>query len=316
VYVDKGNQIAVFDSGGNLLETIGLGAISSSSGVAFSAAPGPTESNVYATSNSKVVEFAAFHTPYAPIDNPIVVHGVHESGVHRYGDFQVTPDGQFAAFGSVVPQTEFDNGGHSVLYRYDVSGAGSLDCVSCNRTAARSEGDSKLASVGLSLLDDGRVFFNSVDALAPRDLNSRQDAYEWADGAQQLISPGTSPFNSSLLGVSADATDAYFFTKDTLVPQDQNGTLVKLYDARVDGGFLSLPAPVPCKASDECHGAGTEAPGPPEIRTIKGGKGNEASQPKCRRGKVRRHGKCVPKRRKGKRHQARKNGRRGSQGNS
>ena len=36
-----------------------------------------------------------------------------------------------------------------------------------------------MAANGLSLTDDGRVFFNSTDALAPRDLNHRQDAYEW-----------------------------------------------------------------------------------------------------------------------------------------
>ena len=38
-------------------------------------------------------------------------------------------------------------------------------------------------------------------------------------GCLGLISTGTSPFDSSLLGVSADGTDAYFFTRDTLVPQ-------------------------------------------------------------------------------------------------
>ena len=51
--------------------------------------------------------------------------------------------------------------------------------------------------------------------------------------AFELISTGTSPFGSSLLGVSADGTDAYFFTRDKLVTQDENGTRVKIYDARV-----------------------------------------------------------------------------------
>ena len=46
-----------------------------------------------------------------------------------------------------------------------------------------------------------------------------------------------------------------------LVPQDQNGTLTKIYDARANGGFLFIPDPVPCQASDECHGPGT-APDP------------------------------------------------------
>ena len=41
--------------------------------------------------------------------------------------------------------------------------------------------------------------------------------------------------------MSANGTDAYFFTRDTLTPSDQNGQLVKIYDARVDGGFLVIP---------------------------------------------------------------------------
>ena len=59
-----------------------------------------------------------------------------------------------------------------------------------------------------------------------------------------------------------------------LVPQDQNGTLAKVYDAREEGGFPFLPDPVPCKASDECHGAGSAAPGPLPIGTITGNGGN------------------------------------------
>ena len=39
-------------------------------------------------------------------------------------------------------------------------------------------------------------------------------------GCLDLISTGTSAFDSSLLGVSANGTDVYFFTRDKLVPQD------------------------------------------------------------------------------------------------
>ena len=40
-----------------------------------------------------MVEFGNEPVPYEPIDNPAVVHGVHDSGTHSYEDFQVTPDG-------------------------------------------------------------------------------------------------------------------------------------------------------------------------------------------------------------------------------
>ena len=98
------------------------------------------------------------------------------------------------------------------------------------------------AAIGLGLAEDGHLFFNSNDPIAARDLDNRQDAYEWDGSAPQLLSTGLSPFDSSLLGVSADGTDAYFFTRDVLVPQDRNGTLVKLYDARTEG---RLPIPPP-----------------------------------------------------------------------
>ena len=64
------------------------------------------------------------------------------------------------------------------------------------------------------------------------------------------------------------------------MPQDKNGTLAKIYDAREEGGFPFLPDPVPCKASDECHGAGSAAPGPLPIGTITGNGGN--AEPRSR----------------------------------
>jgi hypothetical protein len=102
------------------------------------------------------------------------------------------------------------------------------------------------------------------------------------------------------------------------VPQDQNGTLVKLYDARAGGGFAFAPAPPPCKASDECHGAGTQEPAAPSINSLAGSTGNYArpsKQGKCKRGFVRsssgshsrkrngnRHKRCVRRRDHRKRH--------------
>jgi hypothetical protein len=163
-------------------------------------------------------------------------------------------------------------------------------------------GVSTLAPNGLSLIDDGQLFFNSNDALAARDLDKRQDVYKWDGGVPELISTGTSQFDASLLGASADGTDAFFFTRDRLVPEDANGILVKLYDARAGGGFEFVPDPVSCKASDECHGVGSPAPGPAAINTLQGSRGNvpqEATKTKhrCAKGKrtVRRHGKvrCV-----------------------
>ena len=90
-----------------------------------------------------------------------------------------------------------------------------------------------------------------------------------------LISSGAGQFASSLLGASASGVDAYFFTRAIPDPQVENGNLVKIYDARELGGFPYSPPEVPCKASDECHGAGTPIPPPPTIPSAAGSGGNQ-----------------------------------------
>ena len=125
----------------------------------------------------------------------------------------------------------------------------------------------------MGLLDDGRVFFNSNEQLVLRDQNSLQDAYEWEQGTVRLISTGVSPYDSGLLSVSRDGKDAFFFTREQLVPEDENLESMRVYDAREDGGVFVVPSSPPCAASDECHGPGTVAAPAPQIGTFKGAGG-------------------------------------------
>jgi hypothetical protein len=226
----------------------------------------------------------------------VVVDSVNDSGVRHTGDFQITPSGDDAAFTSTISFTGSVNARHVEVFRYDAPSA-VLACASCNPTNAIATSDASLAQNGLSLTDDGRVFFNSGEPLVPSDLDNREDVYEWENGNVSLISSGVSPFNSTILTASANGTDAYFFTRDSLVRQDQNGSLVKVYDARANGGFPYVPPAPLCKASDECHGASTQAPSPPAIGTITGSGGNHVAAAKkrviCRHGFVKRHGRCV-----------------------
>ena len=67
-----------------------------------------------------------------------------------------------------------------------------------------------------------------------------------------------------LIGVSANGTDVYFSTYDTLVARDHNGSALKFYDARTDGGFAEPPAPAPCAAAEECTGPGSSLAPLPE----------------------------------------------------
>jgi hypothetical protein len=208
----------------------------------------------------------------APVSNALT-----QSAVHTYSDFQVTPSGEDAVFTTKLSPNGYDNRGHSEVYRYDV-GSDSLDCASCAPTNAFGVTDAQLARFGLSVTDGGKVFFTSGDPLALRDSNGRRDVYQWDDGEVQLVSTGTGNYDSGLFTASDDGTDVYFFTHDTLVPDDQNAQLVKLYDARTDGGFPRNPPPVPCQASDECHGPGTQVPPPPAVGTYVGTGGNGSAK--------------------------------------
>ena len=311
-YVDEGSQVARFDSTGTRVETLGSGSLVGSVGIALD-----PEGNLYATTEAgqKVAVFTSSLASDQLIDNPAVVDAVSHPETRHTADFQVTPDGGFAAFASTLALAghEEETDGHAALYRYDASTT-SLDCVSCSPAGVPSGGDSSLASNGLSLTADGRVFFNSSDQLSAADTDGLQDVYEWeplgtgdckssspsfgkaAGVCLALVSAGTSSFDSGLLGVSLDGTEALFFTRDSLAPQDENGQTMKIYDARVEGGFpYSFPAAA-CKASDECHGGSSAPPAPQQIGSESGAPHQYESKPsRCPRSKVPRRGRCVTK---------------------
>ncbi len=293
VYVDQGNQVLHFDSSGNVAGTVDIGAVTSGRSLEVGA-----DHRLYLIEGGKggaVHYYDESRAPDLRADNPAVIHAVNDSGTRHTEDLQVTPDGSYAAFSSTMRLTEFNNLRRSEIYRYASSG-GELACTSCPQTNGAPTTDTTLAPDGLSLADDGRVFFTSSEPLVLRDTNGHRDAYEWANGAVELVSLGASPYDSTLLSASADGRDAYFFTRDNLVPQDRNRTLVKIYDAREEGGFPYEAPPVPCKASDECHGPGSTPPAQLSIPTISGSTGNHSKPPKgCPHGKVRRGGKCVAK---------------------
>ena len=255
------------------------------------------QANLYvARPGASVPELVATIDSGDPIDDPMIAHAVMDSEVHRWGDFQTSADGAFALFASDQPLSAgYDNAGFRMVYRYDAA-EDALDCVSCLSTEGPPSADALLPTHGLGLTEDGRAFFNSVDQLVMRDSNGKEDAYEWKGGDVGLISSGVSNAPSSLLTVTTDGQDAFFFTRDVLVGNDQNGQATKLYDARAGGGFFVLPKSPPCAASDECHGPGTEASPPPAIGTHEGSGGNAKPAGKvCKKGFVKKRGKCRKK---------------------
>lgn len=310
LFVNEGNRIEVFKPNGEPLTTFGSGSISNSRGIAVNDA----SHHAYAPNSSAIVEFGYEVLPYTPIDNPAIVHGVRDAGTHRTSDFQVTPDGRYAVFDSSLSLTGFMNLGHYEIYRYDAKEE-ALECASCATTNAAAKTDTFLAPYGLNVSEDGRVFFTSDEGLVLSDTNERKDAYEWSGGREiGRISTGVGNTDSSLLSVSENGVDAFFFTRQTLVPSDENGGAVKIYDAREEGGYPYNPERLPCAASDECHGPGTQAPQVPDIPTLEGtGPARQTemrTKEACRRGFVKRHGKCVKKRGKHRKRRSSTRGRR------
>ncbi|HEX4669585.1 MAG TPA: hypothetical protein VH275_06380 [Solirubrobacterales bacterium] len=214
------------------------------------------------------------------------------------GTSRLSADGSRLAFVSKASLTEYDNVGQasgapvSEVFLYDATangGAGSLACVSCNRTLERPLGPSTLPGAigggeGSELVpaykpralsaDGRRLFFDSADALVLQDTSNRPDAYEWeaqgvgscvrAGGCVNLISSGRSPDSdsrgASFADASVDGSDAFFLTDSSLVPSDPGS--IDLYDARVGGGFPIPPTPIPCEG-DACQ----PLPSPPEDPT-------------------------------------------------
>jgi DNA-binding beta-propeller fold protein YncE len=310
VYVDHHESVVEYDPAGVQVGPVfGSGVLSDSIGLA-------ADAGGIVASDPKDGSVATFGKPQAPAnpayDSPLVIDSVREPESHHTADFQTTPSGAFAAIPSTLDldASGFDNAGHYEVFRYDAPHE-RLECVSCDPTGAQPSTNASLASNGLSITEDGRLFFNSGEPLALRDTNSRLDVYEWENGKIELISSGQSAADSSLLTAS-DGTDVFFFTRETLVPSDHNGDLMKLYTARENGGFFVVPPPPPCAASDECHGPGSPAPGPPNINTGTGDGGN-ANAPACPKGSVGRHGRCVAKHHPRKRHPHRRRHRRPEQ---
>jgi hypothetical protein len=151
------------------------------------------------------------------------------------------------------------------------------------------------------LLDGGRLFFNSSDALVPKDVNGQEDVYEYEPegapavehacssasgsgsvvyrpvrvfaveghrgeegaGCVGLISSGTSAEESGFIDASESGADVFFITASHLVPQDVEGG-VAMYDAHE------------CAGSSPCF---AETAAPPACVTVEGCRAAPEPQP-------------------------------------
>jgi hypothetical protein len=237
-----------------------------------------------------------------------------------------TPDGTHLLFVSHANVTGYLSGGVQEAYLYS-AGSGETVCVSCRRDgqpavpsapgeepvepiASEEQGEEQGGPMGSkprSLSDDGRrVFFKMHDALAPGAISARRNFYEWEGGQVYLLASGEGgklDF-SKYLGASASGDDVFIRTAAKLVPQDFDNT-TDVYDVRAPhtlGEAVGFPPPPPKPSpcdplADQCQGSPKSPPaqaggGASENPS---GTGNPTIAPRkaCRKGKVRRKGRCV-----------------------
>jgi WD40-like Beta Propeller Repeat len=197
-----------------------------------------------------------------------------------YPAARVSPDGRYLAFLSRDPITGYDSSNPSCgngvgrcteVYLYGDS-TNTTVCVSCNPSGAPASGDAGFggdgsrASSGVSyppvenLMPNGRVVYDTPDALVPQDTNGRNDVYGWKDGVNSLLSDGKAGvYGSVLFGIGQDGHDVFFGTTAGLVSQDTDHGDTDIYDARIDGGFPAAPQVSTC-SGDQCQGSPSSPP--------------------------------------------------------
>jgi hypothetical protein len=214
------------------------------------------------------------------------------------------------------------------LYHAEPDGPGSLVCASCDPSGARPTGveyatmngrlvggdrvwrDEQWIAANIPgwtaylletalyqsryLSDQGRLFFNSSDALVPRDVNGDEDVYEFepagvggcsasatgfnaaTGGCVGLVSSGRAAGESAFLDASGSGDDVFFLTGGQLVASDSD-TAVDLYDAHVCSAsapcFSQASPPPLCTTADSCRPAPSPQPsifGHPSSATFSG----------------------------------------------
>jgi hypothetical protein len=207
------------------------------------------------------------------------------------GAARVSADGLHLAFLSDIELAGHDNLDADTkkpvtevyLYGPAPGGEEKLVCASCPATGERPAGGSSLAGAlangttlaykPRSLSAAGtRLFFISEDQLVPSDTNgaedpsdhrSAPDLYQWeangvggcqrAPGCVDLISAGKASDDSiTFLDATADGSDVFFLTGDSLAAEKLDPGSIDVYDARVNGGLPEAKEPIVC-VGDNCQ---------------------------------------------------------------
>jgi len=247
--------------------------------------------------------------------------GFGGTGADVFTTAEVAPGGHGLVFESSLNLTGYDSHGTSEVYIYETN-AGKVYCASCSPTGLLPVAGGGMLSLptGHAQLprwisaDASKVFFESAEPLVPQETSGKTEVYEWeregtggcqrGEGCLHLLSVGAVGQESIFLDASASGDNVFFATRAQLLSEDQSDNTV-IYDARVGTKPVTPPA---------CTGTGCQGvpPAPPIFATPSSvtfnGVGNfEApviapsktkSKPKtgkCKRGYVKKKGKCTRK---------------------
>jgi hypothetical protein len=258
-------------------------------------------SYVYFTSSAVLAEGATEATDnvnfYVWHDGTIKWIAQTESATNEFSlplQWSVSPDGKVLGIASesaltgedvlspACPTDPFLNNApeHCIdAYAYEFD-TGRLKCVSCKWGVGPGgeaewlpgRGFSELGGQGTheagmgdeyprAALDDGTVFFETPNALSPRDVNGVGDVYAWREGAEELVSTGRGEQPSTFGDSTPDGSNVFFLTKQQLVKQDTDES-TDVYDDRELGGLASQWPPeteAACKG-EGCRGASSSPP--------------------------------------------------------
>jgi hypothetical protein len=218
------------------------------------------------------------------------------SSIEKERTARVAADGQTLLFLSLDQLTDYENKGVGEFYRYSApeNELSCVSCnptgtAPSGRPTFRSVtkyGSTLPASAPVltrNLSADGdRIFFETPDKLLANDTNGDhgcpsmgygirfcQDVYEWEangtgschseaqnGGCLYLLSTGTSAYPAYFADASFNGNDAFVYTDQRLVGQDQD-QIVDIYDARIGGGIAAQNPPLrpdPCLGETSCRG--------------------------------------------------------------
>jgi hypothetical protein len=191
------------------------------------------------------------------------------------------------------------DGGQLDLYRYDAE-SGDLQRISAAAPGGADNGAFEAVFLAgsvnaaaaenvyfnRSISEDGTtIAFVTAEGLDPADTDGEPNAYLWREGALIAI-----PI-AARLTVSMSGDQVAFASREQLLPEDGDAS-EDVYVARAGGGF-PIPIPPPPCTGEACQGPPSPRPGDQGVASEVVRPGNPAASKPCRRGYVKKRGRCI-----------------------